>query len=181
MYGRVLSIPDTALAGWYDLLLSEASLPAGLSARDAKRALARRLVDRFTGAGEGERAEAEFDRVFRAREAPSELEETTVDCPGGMAHLPQVIVAAFGGSRSDARRALSAGGVRLDGEALAPESSTCPAPGSTARCCRSAGAAFAGCAWRPDGRATLLPRSAGTARLGSTDRLSDSLQVRYTG
>jgi tyrosyl-tRNA synthetase len=118
MYGRVLSIPDSAMPGWYDLLLSRPSVPEDLSPRDAKRALARELVDRFAGAGEGEAAQAEFDRVFRAREAPTEVEETSVPCPDGVAHLPEVIVAAFGGSRSDARRALGAGGVRLDGEVV---------------------------------------------------------------
>jgi tyrosyl-tRNA synthetase len=31
-------------------------------------------------------------------------------------HLPEVIASAFGGSRSDARRAIAGGGVKLDGE-----------------------------------------------------------------
>src|SRR4051794_12993588 len=46
MYGRVLSIPDTLLGDWYDVLLGE-PVPEGLGGREAKRALARALVERF--------------------------------------------------------------------------------------------------------------------------------------
>ena len=46
MYGKTLSLPDAAMASWYELLLGE-PLPAGLSPRDAKHALARRLVERL--------------------------------------------------------------------------------------------------------------------------------------
>src|SRR4051812_20791024 len=118
MYGRTLSVPDAALGSWYDLLLGEPP-PAGAGPRDAKRALARALVDRFAGPGQGAAAEEAFDRVFVAREAPADIEEAVVSCQDGSAHLPEVIVAAFGGSRSEARRAISQGGVRLDGEPIA--------------------------------------------------------------
>ena len=125
MYGRVLSLPDTALAGWYDLLLGAAP-EAQLGPRDAKRALARTLADRFVGPGAGEAAQAEFDRVFRARGVPTEIEEATIACAGGTAHLPEVIVAAFGGSRSEARRSLAAGAVRLDGSVVPAEALDVP-------------------------------------------------------
>src|ERR671916_3008087 len=38
MYGRTLSLPDSAMASWHDLLLGE-QMPADLSPRDAKHAL----------------------------------------------------------------------------------------------------------------------------------------------
>ena len=115
IYGRTLSLPDAAMPGWYDLLLG-GEVAEGVGARDAKRALARALVERFGGGAESARAaEADFDRVFVARDVPEEIEETVVQCSDGAAHLPEVIVAAFGGSRSDARRAIAQGGVRLDG------------------------------------------------------------------
>jgi tyrosyl-tRNA synthetase len=40
---------------------------------------------------------------------------------GELLHLPEVIVTAFGGSRSEARRKLVQGGVKLDGEPLPAE------------------------------------------------------------
>ena len=42
-------------------------------------------------------------------------------------HLPEVLVALFGGSRSDARRKLAQGGVKLDGAALPAEPLDVPA------------------------------------------------------
>jgi tyrosyl-tRNA synthetase len=119
LYGRVLSIPDELLGEWYDVLLGEAP-PAGTGPRDAKRALARALTDRFHGAGAGAAGEAHFDRVFVAREVPEDLPEATFFAAnGGNVHLPALIAEVFGGSRSDARRTLAQGGVRLDGEPLA--------------------------------------------------------------
>jgi tyrosyl-tRNA synthetase len=117
MYGRTLSIPDALLGEWYDVLLGTGP-PAGAGGRDAKRALARALVDRFHGAGAGAAAEAHFDRVFVRREAPDDLEEATFTTANGSVHLPALIAELFGGSRSDARRALAQGGVKIDGQAL---------------------------------------------------------------
>src|SRR5918994_1556399 len=118
MYGKTLSIPDASLPEWYDLLLG-GPVPAGESARDAKRALARALVTRFHGAAAAEEAEEAFDRVFVSRQLPEEIEEATVAADGGSVHLPELIAEVFGGSRSEARRHLASGAVKLDGEPLA--------------------------------------------------------------
>jgi len=113
MYGKTLSVPDSALPEWYTLLLGRA-LPADAQPRDAKRALARALVERFHGAPAAVEAEAAFDRLFVARELPEEIEEAEVRANGAV-HLPELIADLFGGSRSEARRAIAQGGVRLDG------------------------------------------------------------------
>src|SRR3954466_12899438 len=49
IYGKTLRIADEQLGEWYRLLLGE-EVPQGMAPRDAKRALARRLVERFHGA-----------------------------------------------------------------------------------------------------------------------------------
>src|SRR4051812_46417979 len=115
MYGKTLSIPDALLDEWYGLLLGT-SPPADLGPRDAKHALARALVARFHGEEEAAAAAARFERVFVARELPEEIEEAVVHPSNGLVHLPGLIASVFGGSRSEARRAIEAGGVRLDGE-----------------------------------------------------------------
>ena len=117
MYGKTLSLPDAALGEWYDLLLG-LRVPEGVSARDAKRALARAIVSRFHGEAAAREAEAAFDRVFVSRELPEQIEEAEV-AGDGEVHLPELIAAVFGGSRSEARRHLSSGAVKLDGEPLA--------------------------------------------------------------
>jgi tyrosyl-tRNA synthetase len=118
MYGRTMRIPDTILGEWYDVLLG-APVPDGVGPRDAKRALARALVERFHGAEAAAAGEAHFDRLFVAREAPVDVPEHAFASDNGTVHLPALIADVFGGSRSDARRAVAQGGVKLDGEPVA--------------------------------------------------------------
>jgi tyrosyl-tRNA synthetase len=117
-YGKTLRLPDTAMAGWYALLLGEAP-PAGISARDAKHELARRLVERLHGAEAAAAAAAHFDRVIVQRGIPEQVQEApfaaTVE---GTVHLPALLGELFGISRSEARRLLGQGAVRVDGEPL---------------------------------------------------------------
>jgi tyrosyl-tRNA synthetase len=122
MYGRVLSIPDGSLAGWFDLLVSGLPDPA-LGPRDAKRALARAIVARFHDEAAAQAAEARFDQVHIRRELPDELPEIEFAPDGGspgQVHLPALLAAAFGISSSEARRSLAEGAVRIDGEAVPP-------------------------------------------------------------
>jgi tyrosyl-tRNA synthetase len=126
MYGKTLSVPDSALGQYYDLLLGTAP-PEGVTPRDAKHALARALVARFHGEEAAEEAEAAFERLFVARELPEDIEEAEVRAANGAVHLPELIADLFGGSRSEARRAIVQGGVRLDGEPVAPDVLDLPA------------------------------------------------------
>ena len=114
MFGKTMSLPDAAMGQWFELLFG-AELPE-LSPRDAKRELARRIISRFHSEAAAAEAEAHFDRVFVARAVPDDVPDVEFSVADGTVHMPELIVAAFGGSRSDARRSLSGGGVRLDGE-----------------------------------------------------------------
>jgi tyrosyl-tRNA synthetase len=104
---------------WYRLLLGEDGPPADLSARDAKRALAKRLVARFHGEEAAERAEADFDRKFVEHAIPDDVPDAEFAAADGSVHLPAVIATVFGGSRSEARRLITQGAVRLDGDPVA--------------------------------------------------------------
>jgi len=118
MFGRLMSVPDSVLADYYLLLLDE-DLDPGRHPGEAKRELARRLVDRFHREGAGAGAERDFDRVHVERAAPEEVEEATVAAgPDGAVHLPAAIAAAFGVSRSEARRLIEQGGVRVGDEVI---------------------------------------------------------------
>jgi len=125
MYGKTLSIPDSSLQSWYSLLLGSEP-PPGVPARDAKRALARALVERFDGADAAERAERAFDQVHIQRGLPEEVPEVHWSGDGSV-HLPALLARAFGISTSQARRSLAQGGVRLDGEAITNGSLDLPA------------------------------------------------------
>ena len=122
MYGKTMAIPDEAIAEYRRLLLDPPSggrAPVreggngGLSARNAKRALAHDLVAWLHSPEDAAAAERHFDRVFVEHEAPEEIEEATVDGDGGLVHLPVLIAEEFGISRSEARRLIDQGGVTL--------------------------------------------------------------------
>jgi tyrosyl-tRNA synthetase len=120
MYGRTLSLPDEAMDTWFDLLAVPRP-PAGTSPRDMKHALARAIVARFHGDEAADAAAEEFTRVHVRREVPQDIEELSFESANGQVHLPALIAEGFGMSRSEARRTLAQGGVRLDGEPLAAE------------------------------------------------------------
>lgn len=115
IYGRTLSIPDALLDRWYALLL-DAPAPTADRPRDAKRALARALVERFHGAAAAAAAQDRFDRVHVRRELPDDVAEVSWSRDGGTVHLPALLAHAFGVSTSQARRSLGQGAVRIDGE-----------------------------------------------------------------
>jgi tyrosyl-tRNA synthetase len=126
MFGKLMRVPDAAMPDYFRLLLGEA-VPAG-PPNEAKRQLARRIVERFHDGAAARAAEEHFDRLFVRHEAPTEVEEVQLavdvsyDAPGStLAHLPQIISSAFEISSSEARRLLRQGGVKLDGEPVPPD------------------------------------------------------------
>lgn len=118
MFGKLMSIPDEVMGDYYRLLLYE-PLDEGRHPGEAKRELARRLVARFHGDGAATEAEGHFDRVHVRHEVPEDIRAVRVE-PGadGEVHLPGLIAREFEVSTSEARRLLSQGGVKVDGQAL---------------------------------------------------------------
>jgi tyrosyl-tRNA synthetase len=114
MYGKLMRVPDEAMPTYYDLLLDE-PLDESLSPRDAKRAMARALTARYHGEEAAVAAEERFDTLHVRRELPEEIEEFAFTSENGDVHLPALMAEAFGLSRSEARRLLAQGGVKLDG------------------------------------------------------------------
>ncbi len=116
-----MSIPDDGDGRATTGCCSAASSPAR-APNEAKRELARRLVDRFHGEGAGRAAEQHFDRVFVEHAAPEQLPEVELGPylgdGGSQVHLPRLLAGAFEISSSEGRRLLGQGGVKLDGEAL---------------------------------------------------------------
>ena len=125
MFGKVMSVPDSAMALWYELLVDAAYDPQA-PAVESKRALARAIVDRYHGEPAARAAEERFERVHVRHEAPNEVEEAALP-DGDPVHLPALIREHFGVSAAEARRLLGQGGVKIDGEALGPEDVDLPA------------------------------------------------------
>ena len=117
MFGRTMRVPDSMLAEWYRLVW-ERDLPAGADPLEAKLALARFIVARSWGEEAAREAEAHFTRVVREGQAPDEVPEAPLP-EADPVHLPAILVDSLGlGSTSEARRLISQGAVRLDGEVV---------------------------------------------------------------
>jgi tyrosyl-tRNA synthetase len=119
MFGKLMSIPDEAMDEYYRLLLSVPLDPEGHPG-EAKRELARRLVERFHGPEAAEAAEARFDQVHVRGEVPGDIGEALLETSGadGVVHLPALLAEQFGLSRSEARRLIEQGGVRVGGRVI---------------------------------------------------------------
>jgi tyrosyl-tRNA synthetase len=115
-FGKIMSIPDEAMATFYELLFPAEPGPSGHPGAE-KRRLGRLVADRFHGAGAGERAEAHFNTVTRDHQAPKDTPSVTI--PPGDVHMPAFLVDHMGvASRGEARRLIAQGGVTVDGERL---------------------------------------------------------------
>jgi tyrosyl-tRNA synthetase len=117
MFGKVMSIPDTALEQWWTML-AEGGHPD--DPMEWKLELARLITARWHGKEGATEGEAHFTRVVRRHEAPEDVPELSLPA-GDPVHLPALLVGGLGvASTSEARRLIQQGGVKLNGK---------PAPG----------------------------------------------------
>jgi tyrosyl-tRNA synthetase len=120
MFGKLMRVPDE-LTRKYRSLLTDAGEEPSLGPAEAKRAMARAVVDAFHPEA-GKEAEAAFDRVHRDRGLPADVEDFEIPAEviqDGRVWLPRLLVAAgFASSNAEARRLLEQRGVSLDGEPL---------------------------------------------------------------
>ncbi|MEA2409047.1 MAG: tyrosyl-tRNA synthetase [Thermoleophilaceae bacterium] len=115
MFGKLMRVPDDAMPLYYDLLLDEKPQS---DPREAKRHMAFALTERYHGADAAERARERFDSLHIRHELPDEMDELGFSAENGQVHLPALMADAFGLSRSEARRLLAQGGVKVDGTEL---------------------------------------------------------------
>jgi tyrosyl-tRNA synthetase len=135
MFGKLMSIPDS-MVGRYAFLatdmddpeierLEAAAKAGGPEAGRAKRTVARRIVALYHGDEAAAAAESAFDRQFKEHQAPEDIVEVRLPAEAvteGKVNLPRLLEAAgLAASRSEARRLISQGGVRIDGEPVADE------------------------------------------------------------
>ncbi|MBA3241189.1 MAG: tyrosine--tRNA ligase [Acidobacteria bacterium] len=124
MFGKVMSISDELMWRYYELLTDasveeiarlHASAEAGeRNPRDLKVELAKHIIADFHSPADADAAEEEFNRVFKRKEDPDEIEERTITATnwGLRALLVQTGLAA---SKAEAHRLIEQGGVSIDG------------------------------------------------------------------
>ena len=127
IYGKVLSISDTLMFRYYELLsdlsaaeieiLSQDMQEGRIHPKEVKKKLARELTSRFYGEEESVRAEKSFEQVFKHHGLPENIPELILQKADGEIWLPKLLVeAGLTGSTSEARRLIKQQAVSLDGE-----------------------------------------------------------------
>ncbi|MCM2312327.1 MAG: tyrosine--tRNA ligase [Steroidobacteraceae bacterium] len=125
MFGKLMSISDDLMWRYFDLLSFRPNadierlkqeIAAGRNPRDVKFELGVELVDRFHGAGAGERSRDAFVARFSQGALPDDLEEITLAAEAGTLGIAHVLKGAgLVPSTSEAMRQLKQGAVKVDG------------------------------------------------------------------
>jgi len=125
IFGKVMSISDDLMWRYYELCtdltvdqiaaLRRVAENGERNPRDIKAELAKMIVKDFYSAADADRAAEEFDRVFKQKQSPHEIEERAVR--SGNWNLPQLLIElGLATSKADGRRLIEQGGVYVDGE-----------------------------------------------------------------
>ena len=127
IFGKVMRISDELMWGYYELL-SKMSLEdihkiqqevseGRIHPKLAKVTLAKELVARFYDKKVAGEVAEEFDRVFKEKQTPTDIEEfhvKTLEKKIGLVHI--LSQSKLVSSNSDAKRCIKQGSVRIDGE-----------------------------------------------------------------
>ena len=132
MFGKTMSIPDDLMRSWFVLAAGHSDadaddIAAGVASgelhpSETKHRLAREIVAIYHGAAESIDAEASFDALFRRKEVPDDVPEAVATIEDGMVALPALLAdAGIVKSRTEARRLIEQGAVKISGEKIADE------------------------------------------------------------
>ena len=137
MYGKVMSLPDMAMAKFVRLVTRwlpaeidamEQEIKSGiLHPRDAKMRLAHEIVSIFYGEADAKTAEDTFVRLFQKGDTPDKMPEYVLQ--PGQTVLDVLAATGLVASRSDGRRMIERRSVKLDGEVLERFDAPFPHPG----------------------------------------------------
>ena len=126
MFGKIMSVPDELMEKYFLLLTSvdagEVSTILAGHPREAKVRLGKEIVGWLHDASAADAAAAEFDRIFKQRGIPEQIDEFELPVDrlrdGTVLVATAVACAGLSPSGSEARRAMPSGGVKVDGEPI---------------------------------------------------------------
>ncbi|CAN2251315.1 tyrosyl-tRNA synthetase [Bacillus subtilis] len=128
MYGKTMSLPDSLMKKYIhlatDLELEEKKqlvkdLETGaVHPRDAKMLLAKTIVRMYHGAEAAEAAEHSFKTVFQENSLPEDIPAVKWEGEKALAVVDLLVTLKLLSSKSEARRMIQNGGVRINGEKI---------------------------------------------------------------
>lgn len=129
IFGKIMSISDELMLRYYELLsdltlaeidkLKVSIRDGGVHPMEAKKQLGREIVSRYHGTVAASNAEENFVKRFRDNQTPEEMPEFILQAEGDMVLLGRLLAeAGLVKSNSEGRRAISQGGVKVNGEKI---------------------------------------------------------------
>ena len=126
MFGKTMSIPDELILDYFTLAARstpsevaaiKSRLESGENPRNIKDELAQKIVSIYYSASDAKAASENFTKLFKEKEIPEDIEEFKLN--GNSKQLADILVASgLCQTKGEAKRLISGGGVRLDGEKL---------------------------------------------------------------
>lgn len=123
MYSKIMAMSDDVMPLYFEVLtdvpldeiaaMKRAMASGAVNPMDYKMQLGRAIVEQFHDAAAAQDSEAEWIRRFRNRALPSDIPVHTIDAPVSIVDL--MVAAQLASSKSEARRLIDGGGVRVDG------------------------------------------------------------------
>ena len=125
MFGKVMSIPDNLITRYYQYALfanidEVNQIKIGLEngtihPRDSKVELAKRIVEKYHNKELANRAYEHFERVFKNKEMPDEIDDCFLDSPLSELMIQDILVSSnLCSSKKEAKRLIEQGGVYID-------------------------------------------------------------------
>ena len=124
MFGKLMSITDELMFKYYELLSDKsiddlkkmrADIESGAyHPMQAKKDLAKEIIERYHNKEAAEMAEAEFTKIFSNRDIPTDIVEYKIQGT----FLDIIIALNFASSKSEARRLAQQGGVHFENEKI---------------------------------------------------------------
>lgn len=132
MFGKIMSISDELMVRYYELLsdislegltkLKEGLKEGRMHPKEAKMELAREIVRRFHGQQAAERAQERFERLYKEKALPEDLETVRLKREEVERWIPRLLLNLhMVSSTSEGKRLLSQGAVYVDGERVRGE------------------------------------------------------------
>jgi len=123
MYGKVMAMHDEIMPNYFELVTDanekeitqyEKDMKGGRNPKEIKEILAAKIVARYHGKTAAQKATDEFNTIFRKKEMPKDIKKLTL--PRRTLPIVDVLTKADIESKSEARRLITQGGVKINGE-----------------------------------------------------------------
>lgn len=132
MFGKLLSIPDSLMRKYYDLLSTLSTdeianlfreLESGkIHPKAVKVRFAKEIVSRFHSKELADQAEQHFEKVFSKKEIPDSIDEFEFQAKESTVWIPKLLVdLKFASSTSEGKRLVSQGAVKINEQAITEE------------------------------------------------------------